>query len=196
MRFVTSTLIGAAFALGLVGAAQAETYTLDKSHTAIHFTVDHVGYSLTHGFFTEFDAEIEYDIDKPEDSSVVFTIDATSVNTLWPARDKHVRAKDFLDVRKHAEIVFESKEIEVTGEDTAKLTGDLTIVGVTKEQEFEVLLRKSAPSPFDSKMMVVGFQVTGVIDRTDFGISYAVPAVGAGIPVQIDLEINRPLSGS
>lgn len=191
--FLRPLAAAALFAAGLSTAAQAEPkpYTLDKSHTAVTFKVDHLGYSMTHGFFTEFDADIDFDPDAPENSSVVFTIDAASINTLWEARDKHVRGKDFLDVGKHADIVFRSKSIEMTGDNTATLTGDLTILGETQEETFDVTLNKSAPSPLPqlNGKVVTGFTITGEIDRTTYGVTYASGAIGNVIPVRIDLEI-------
>ncbi len=183
----------AALVAGLATAAHAdpEPYKLDKSHTAVTFTVDHLGYSLTHGFFTKFDADIDYDPDAPEDSSIVFTIDAASIDTLWPARDKHVRNKDFLDIDKHPEIVFKSTKIEMTGDKTAKLTGDLTLIGETREETFDVEMRKSAPSPLPGLdgRVVTGFQLTGEIDRTEYGMKYAAGAVGNVIPIKMSIEI-------
>ncbi len=185
------SLSAALLATGLAFGAQAAPYTLDKSHTAVTFKVDHLGYSLTHGFFTKFDADIDYDPDAPEKSSVTFTIDAASVNTLWDARDEHVRGNDFLNVEKFADIVFKSKKIEMTGADTAKLTGDLTILDETNEEVFDVKLRKSAPSPLPglNGRVITGFSITGEIDRTDYGVTYASGAVGNVIPLQVDLEI-------
>ena len=186
--------LGAALLVtGLSSAAQAEPkpYTLDKSHTAVTFKVDHLGYSLTHGFFTEFDADIMYDAEEPENSSVTFTIDAASIDTLWEARDEHVRGKDFLDVENNAQIVFKSKKIEMDGDNNAKLTGDLTILGETNEETFDVKLNKSAPSPLPGLKgrVISGFSITGEIDRTVYGVTYAAGAVGNIIPVQVDLEI-------
>ena len=183
----------AALVAGLATAAHAdpEPYKLDKSHTAVTFKVDHLGYSLTHGFFTEFDADISYDPDAPEDSSIVFTIDAASIDTLWAARDKHVRNKDFLDVEKHPEIVFKSTKIEMTGDNTTKLTGDLTLIGETREAVFDVEMRKSAPSPLPGLdgRVVTGFQITGEIDRTEYGMKYAAEAIGTVIPIEMSIEI-------
>lgn len=191
MASLAKLLGTAVLAASLGSTALAAPYVLDKSHTAVTFKVDHLGYSMTHGFFTEFDAEIDYDPDAPENSSVTFTIDAASINTLWEARDKHVRGADFLDVKKNPEIVFTSKSIEMTGEDTAKLVGDLTILGTTREETFDVLMRKSAPSPLPqlNGKVVSGFSITGEIDRTDYGVTYAAGAVGNAIPIQIELEI-------
>jgi len=191
--FLRPLAAAALFAAGLTTAAQAEPkpYTLDKSHTAVTFTVDHLGYSLTHGFFTKFDADIDFDPDAPEKSSVVFTIDAASINTLWEPRDKHVRGKDFLDVDNNADIVFRSTSIEMTGDNTAVLTGDLTMLGKTQEETFDVVLNKSAPSPLPqlNGKVVTGFTITGEIDRTVYGVTYASGAIGNVIPVQVSLEI-------
>ncbi len=190
MRFLTATALSAALAFSTLGAAQAAPYVLDKSHTAITFQVDHLGFSMTHGFFTDFDADIDFNPDAPEESSVTFTIKTNSVNTLWEARDKHVRNKDFLNVEKFPEIVFKSTSIEMLGSDTAKLTGELTILDQTHEEVFDVTLRKTAPSPFDKSKIISGFSAKGEIDRTKYGVSYAAPAVASMIPVQIDLEIS------
>ncbi len=186
--------LAALLATGLAAPAalaEPKPYELDKSHTAVTFKVDHLGYSMTHGFFTQFDADILYDPEAPEDSSVTFTIDAASINTLWEARDKHLRGGDFLDVESHADIVFKSKSIEMTGDDTATLTGDLTILGNTNEETFEVTMRKSAPSPLPqlNGKVVTGFVIEGEIDRTEYGVTYAKGAIGNIMPVRIDLEI-------
>lgn len=183
-----------AFAASLAFAAmpaQAEPFTLDKSHAAITFTVDHLGYSLTHGRFTEFDAEIDFDQDDPTKSSVEFTVNAPSIDTGWEKRDEHVRGPDFLNVETHPVITFKSTAIEMTGDDTAKLTGDLTINGQTHEEVFDVTMRKVAPSPFGEKKLTAGFQATAVIDRTKYGVSYGKGAIGTEIPVQVDLEIVK-----
>jgi polyisoprenoid-binding protein YceI len=188
MRLPFLSLATAAF-LATAVPAQAASFTLDKSHTAITFTVDHLGFSLTHGRFSEFDAEVDFDPENPGDSSVVFTIDAPSVDTGWAKRDEHVRGADFLNVAENKDIVFKSTSVEVTGENTAKMTGDLTINGVTNSETFDVTMRKLAPSPFGKKLMTAGFVAEGVIDRTDYDVSYGAGAIGNEIPVRVDLEL-------
>lgn len=190
---LTTTALATASLLAAVGTAQAdpEKFVLDKSHTAVTFTVDHIGYSLTHGRFSEFDADIMFDPDAPENSSVRFVIDTPSVDTGWAKRDEHVRNADFLDVETNPEIVFESKTIEMVDDSTAKLTGELTMNGTTREETFDVTLRKMAPSPFGAKKMTAGFQAKGTIDRTNYGMDYGKGAIGSEIPVQIDLEIVK-----
>lgn len=189
-----STLLAsaAALALGLTGpaAADAVPHVVDKSHAFVTFTVDHLGFSDVHGLFESFDAEIALDTEAVENSSVRFTIDAASVNTFWPARDEHIRGADFLETDAYPEIVFESTSITPTGGETAEITGDLTIKDVTREVTFEAELNKLGPSPFDADKTIAGFTVTGTIDRTEFGVDYAAPAVGVMIPVTIQLEMS------
>jgi len=182
----TTTALAAA-----VPVVQAEPYTLDKSHTAITFTIDHLGFSLTHGRFADFEAEIDFDSDDPSKSSVKFTIVAPSIDTGWAKRDEQVRSADFLNTDRHPEIVFISTGIDVTGDDTATMTGDLSLNGKTREETFEVTLRKLAPSPFGEELMTAGFVAEGTIDRTEYGISYGAGAIGNEIPVRVDLEMVK-----
>ena len=191
MRFSVRTLLASIALASTVSAAIAAPFTLDKSHTAITFTIDHLGFSLNHGRFSEFDADIDFDPDDPSKSSVVFSIDTPSVNTGWAKRDVQVRGADFLNVEKHPEIVFTSTEIEVTGDDTATMTGDLSLNGKTREETFEVTMRKIGPSPFGDKLLTAGFVAETTIDRTKYGISYAAGAIGNEIPVRVDLEIVK-----
>ena len=186
-----SLVVPAALAgLFLAIPAAAQPYVLDKSHAVISFTVDHLGFSDVKGVFQEFDAEIELDPDAVENSSVRFVIDAASVNTFWPKRDEHIRGEDFLNVDAYPNIVFESTEITPTGGDTADVRGNLTIRDMTREVTFQAELNKMGPSPFDPDKTIAGFTVAGEIDRTEFGVDYAAPAVGAVIPVTISLEMS------
>ena len=186
----TSLLSAAAFGLLIGSPAAAEPYVLDKSHAVISFSVNHLGFSDVKGVFREFDAEIDFDPEAVEESSVRFVIDAASVDTFWPERDDHIRGEDFLHVSEHPEIVFESTSIEPTGDETAEITGEMTIRGVTKEVTFDASLNKMGPPPFDSSKTIAGFTVTGEIDRTEFGVDYAAPAVGVIIPVTVQLEMS------
>ena len=138
----------------------------------------------------KFDANIEFDPGNVEATQVTFTIDAASVDTFWEERDKHIRAKDFLDVENHPSITFVSTKVTPTGTDTAEITGDLTIRDITKPITFNAKLNKIGPSPFNPDQTIAGFTVSGEIDRTEFDINYAAPAVSAIIPLQIELEMS------
>ena len=169
-------------------AAEPQPYTVDRSHSAVLFEISHLGFSNTYGRFREFDADIRLDLDDLASSSVVLRIQAASIDTDWPKRDEHIRSSDFLDVGNHPEIVFRSTSIEVEGPDTARLLGQITIRGETREEEFEVKLIKKGKGR-DGRD-VVGFEARGVIDRTRYGVDYAAPAIGAEMGVTVALEIS------
>ncbi|WP_161863647.1 YceI family protein [Algicella marina] len=171
-------------------AAVAAPWALDKAHTQIQFSVEHFGFSTTYGIFHDFDAEIDFDPEDISATSVNFSIDATSVDTFWEARDKHVNSPDLLGTEEHPTITFVSTEVEQTGETTAKVTGDLTIREVTQSVTFDATLNKLGPSPFNPDQQIAGFTLTGEIDRTEFGVSYGAPAVGAIIPITVNLEMS------
>lgn len=174
--------------------ATAADWTLDKSHAVIAFSVDHLGFSTTRGIFEKYDATIDFQPDNVEASSVEVVIDAASINTFWAARDEHLRNADFFNVEKFPTITFKSTKIEKTGDDTAKIMGDMTMLGMTKPVTFDAKLTQMGPHPFNPKAMVAGMQVTGTIDRTEFGMGTFAPAVGAVIPFTFDLELNAPAS--
>jgi polyisoprenoid-binding protein YceI len=182
--------LNAAALLAAAPSLAAEPWTLDKSHAAVTFRADHLGFSVVHGVFREFDAEILFDPEDIEATEVSVTIDAASVDTFWEARDQHLRGADFLDVDNHPEITFISSSVEQTGEDTATVTGDMTLVGETREVTFEAKLNKLGPNPFN-QVPTAGFTLTGEIVRADFGITYGGDAFAAVIPVVINVEIAK-----
>ncbi|MEO0427099.1 MAG: YceI family protein [Pseudomonadota bacterium] len=170
--------------------AAAEPYVLDKSHTVISFQVDHLGFSTVHGVFRDIEADITFDPEAVENTQVSFVVQAGSIDTFWAKRDEHLRNADFFDVENHPEISFVSTSVTPTGGDTAKVEGELTMLGQTQPVTFEAKLNKLGPSPFNPNQQIAGFTVTGEIDRTAFGMDYAAPAVSAVIPVRVDLEMS------
>ena len=186
---LTAFLVALIFAALPVGVTAAP-YVMDKSHAHVTFTVNHLGFSSVHGQFRKFDAQIDFDPNNVEATSVSFQIDAASVETFWEARDKHIRSKDFLDVKNHPQITFATTSVVPTGAESAEITGDLTIRGTTRSITLNARLNKLGPSPFNPNQTIAGFTVTGQIDRTQFGVNYAAPAVSAIIPIQIELEMS------
>src|SRR5690606_16260579 len=125
----------------------AMTWQLDTAHTEIQFRVRHMMVSWVRGSFDKFSANLNLDENNPENSTVEVTIDAASINTRQADRDAHLRSPDFLDAEQHPNLIFRSKRVERTGENTAKLIGDLTIRGVTREITLDVTYEGQAPSP-------------------------------------------------
>lgn len=164
-------------------------WQVDPAHTSIAFEVDHLGFSNVKGIFRTFDTEVSFDPEDITATEVSVSIDAASIDTLWDARDEHVRGKQFLDVANHPEITFTSTEVEMTGEDTAVITGDLTLRGVTNPVSLDAVLNRIDANPFNPEQRIAGFTLTGVIDRTDFGIDFGAPAIGAQLPITINVEL-------
>lgn len=189
---MAKAIFGAAVsAVLLLGAPLAAApWTLDKDHVHVTFTVDNIGFSTTQGQFRSFDAAIDFDPENIEAASVAFTLDAASLDTNSEIRDRQVKSGEFLDVENFPEITFRSARVRLLDEKTAEITGDMTLKGVTREEMFIAHLVRIGPSPFDASDMIAGFHVEGELDRTDYGVSYGVPAIGARVPIRIDIQMN------
>ena len=174
----------------LAAPIAAAPWKLDKDHVHVTFTVDNLGFSTTQGQFRDFNAQIDFDPESVETSSVSFTLMADSVDTNSKARDKHLRSKEFLDVNNFPEVTFKSTKVRLLDENTAEITGDMTMKGVTKEEVFTAELIRIAPSPFDANSTIAGFVVTGELIRTDYGVSYGAPAIGVKVPIRIDIQMS------
>lgn len=168
----------------------AAPWSLDKAHSSISFSVEHFGFSFVQGQFREFDATIDFDPEDITATQATFTIDAASFDSGDQSRDDHVRTGDFLGVDAFPSIVFTSTSVEKTGDDTAKITGDLTIRDTTLEVTFDAVLNKIGASPFNPAQQIAGFTVTGEIDRTNFGVDTYAPNIGAVMPVTINFEMS------
>ena len=168
--------------------ADKALYQLDDTHTAIYFTVDHIGYSKTLGIFTGLEGTFMYDTDTQELSDVNVTIQADSVNTFHQARDGHVKNKDFLHVSAHPTITFTATEGAPESDTAGTVTGELTILGVTQPVTLEVTLNKVGDYPFGHKREVLGLSMTTSIMRSDFGMMYAVENGLVGDQVDITIE--------
>lgn len=176
-------------------AAQAEMarYELDPTHTAVYFTVEHVGYAKTLGIFADVQGTFDYDIEKQELGDVSVTIDAASVDTFNDARDEHVRNKDFLDVANHPEITFTANGGTPASDTSGTVTGELTLLGQTRPITLNVTLNKAAPYPFGHKRFVLGLSLETSLKRSDYGMMYAVEngLVGDVVDIRIETEAMR-----
>lgn len=187
-----------AFALGLAVASVATlsmakpmTYTIDPTHTATVFTWDHFGFSTPSGNFTDIQGKITVDNDKPEKSSVQVTIPLSSINTNVKVLDNHLLKADFFDAEKYPTITFKSTKVETRDKKNYKITGDLTIKGITKPVVLDAVLNKQAEHPM-AKVPAIGFNATTSFDRSAFGVGAYVPNVGDKITVNITTEATVP----
>jgi polyisoprenoid-binding protein YceI len=195
MTIRTTLLATGAAALAMAATPVfAADYTIDDTHTQANFRVNHMGYSTMWGRFNEESGTVSFDPANPGDASVNIVIDAASIDTNHGDRDDHLRSPDFFNTAEFPEITFDSTSVEVTGENTAKITGDLTILGVTKSVTLDAVYNGMGNYPWDDTTEVVGFDVSGVVDRTEFGMMYGVGGVGTDIKIDIELEATRSLN--
>jgi len=188
-------LAAALLCLVAPGLLHAAPWEFDPTHTGVQFKVRHLMISSVRGEFEKVTGKIVYDEADVTKSSADITIDTASINTRVAKRDEHLRSPDFLDVKKYPTITFRSKRIETAGSGTLKMTGDLTIRGVTKE----VVLTVEGPTPSIKDPMGnirVGGQATTKIDRKDFGLTWNKTVdggvvVGDEVEITIDVEIYR-----
>jgi len=188
MRLAAIALM--ALAAAATPALAAEPWVVDKNHAQITFAADHLGFSVVQGRFREFDAEILFDPDDIAATKIKVVVKAASVDTGLEERDVHIRSSDFLDAAAHPDITFVSTRVRKTGEDTADVTGDLTLAGVTRETTFNAVLNKIGPSPFNPSQIIAGFVATGEIRRADWGITFGGSNFAEVAPVRIDLEMS------
>lgn len=172
------------------GAAQAaNTYTADKAHTSVGFTVRHM-MSQVRGSFGDFSMTIVKDDANPAGSSVDFRIQAASVTTANEMRDKHLRSEDFFFVDKFPEITFKSTKIEKVSDTEYKATGEFTMRGVTKVLTLPVTFLGEMKG-MDGKSLV-GFSVVTKLDRKEFGFNWnkALDNGGLLLSDEVTIEIN------
>ena len=171
--------------------AENATYQIDPGHTGLYFQVNHVGYSNMFGRFNSMSGTVVFDPDDPAAGKLTMSIDAGSIDTNHQARDDHLRSPDFFNTGEFPEITFTSTAIEVTGENTGKITGDFTLLGVTNPVTMDVTFNQIAPYPFVEGQTRVGFSATGSLNRADFGMTYGSGGIGDEITLYVEVEAFR-----
>ena len=170
--------------------ASADSYVVDPDHTAITFSMSHLGFSRFFGRFRDYEIEIDLDPENIESARVRVVIDAASIDTASETRDRHARAyAGLLDVARFPTITFVSTKVVLTSAETVRLTGDLTIRDVTRPVTLDVRLNARGVTPLSDGKEVLGITATTEIDRTLWGVSFAAPAVSSVIPVRIEAEL-------
>ncbi len=187
-----TALFAAALSAATATAAFAapEKYLLDSSHSQIVFSYNHLGFSTGYGMFSGFEGEILFDQENPANSSVSVSMPVRSMLTGWEARFEHFMSADFFDAGDDEMISFVSTGIEVTGETSAKITGDLTVNGVTKPVVLDAVLNQVAEHPMANKPWA-GFSATTTLKRTDFDLGMFAPYVSDEVAVELSIEAMK-----
>jgi len=187
---MTKTIVSAfVLAAGLLPAAN---YSIDSAHSAAQFKVRHLMVSNVRGDFSKLAGVLEFDPHNLAKSRVEATIDVSSVSTREPDRDKHLKSPDFFDAAKFPQMTFKSKKFTSVGANSYQVLGDLTIRGVTKEVTFNV----DSVTPETKGMMGetrIGAQVSGKVNRKDFGVSWNKTLDSGGLAVGDDVEITMDI---
>jgi len=149
------------------------TWTVDRAHSKVGFSVRHMGIATVRGVFGEFSGSLEVGDEIKASGSV----QAASVDTNEAQRDEHLRSPDFFNAQEHAELTFTSTAIEADGDDTFTATGDLTMNGVTREVQLKAEVQGVDTDPWGNER--VGLEITGQLSRGDFGMTFN-QALGSG----------------
>lgn len=186
-RFFLTLIVTAVFST-LAFAQTDNNWQIDPAHSSAQFAVRHMGISTVRGAFSKVGGMVQYDPAHPDKAVIDVAIDATSIDTRVEPRDKDLRSASFFDVEKFPTITFKSKKVETAGAGKLKVSGDLTIHGVTKE----VVLQVDGPNgptkdPRGNQHM--GAVATTQISRKDFGVNGAPGGVGDDVLITIDVEM-------
>lgn len=165
-----------------------QTYTIDPSHSSASFSIKHMMIAKVHGGFEKLSGKLTYDPANPQSAEIEVRVEAASINTREAQRDTHLRSADFFDVEKYPELTFKSTRVEGSTGDL-KLTGDLTIHGVTRTVTFDV----EGPSeemkdPWGNSK--IGASATAKIKRKDFGLTWNAALEAGGFLVGDDVSIT------
>ncbi len=190
MNRLAAFIIGAFLSIAVtLPAKAADIYAFDTegAHYYAGFQISHLGFSTMHGRFDKLDGTIEYDAANPSASKVSVTIQAGSVNTNLAKRDAHLKSPDFFNVGEFPEITFVSTKVAPGTNGSAKVTGDLTMNGITKSITLDARVMKIGNHPFNKKP-IAAWSARGKVKRSDFGIKYGLPVIGDEVTLLLDIE--------
>ena len=193
MKSVLTTATAALALLAAPALAEPVTYELDPGHSQIVFNYEHLGFSTTYGMFSGFEGTIDFDAEDPANSKVEVSFPVRSMMTGWEGRFEHFMSDDFFGAAEGDLVTFTSTSIEVTGENTALITGDLTMNGVTKEVTLDTTLNQAGTQPMEGREWL-GFDATTTLLRSDYNVGAFAPNVGDEVNVMISLEAGVPAS--
>lgn len=187
--WISKAAVGIAMIVALPILAHADSWQIDPAHTNVEFSVRHMMISNVKGQFQKTSGTVDVNGKDPTSAKIDATIDATSINTRVDKRDGHLKSPAFLDVDKFPTITFKSTKVEVDGPGKWKVTGDLTLHGVTKPVVLEV---EGTGAPINDPMgnTRAGASATTKIKRSDFGLTWNQPLEAGGVMVGDEVAIS------
>ena len=173
-----------------VAKVEAGSYSVEPTHVRVRFGVSHFGFTRYSGDFNKTSGTLVLNTDKPAESKLDVTVAVGSVYTPSEKLTNELKSADWLDAGKYPDMTFKSTKVEKTGATTAKVMGDMTLHGVTKPVTLDATFFGFGPNPFNKKP-TLGFEVTGKIKRSDFGVTKYVPMIGDDVDVMIDVPFEK-----
>ena len=187
MKYYRRAVFGGLLAVAAFASpVLADSYRIDPGHTQVTFTVKRFGFNHVIGAFDKVTGTFDLDEDNPENSGASVSIDTTSLYTGNPERDVIVHSRFWLNTENYPTITFTSTAVEKTGEDTAKVSGNLTLLGVTRPVILDATLHKIGTEPAVRKK-AAGFTATARLLRSDYGLTTAVGPIGDGVLIRIEV---------
>jgi polyisoprenoid-binding protein YceI len=197
---IVALMLGVAAARAEPTAQPAGTYEIDHAHSSLTWKVNHLGLSNYTARFSRFHAVLHIDPAKPETAKVLVTVDPTSIRTDYPFAessdfDKELgEGENFFNANKFGRIVFSSTRVERTGRTTARVTGNLTMLGITRPLTIQVTLNGAKPHPI-AGVPALGFSGIAKLRRSDFGMTFMLPLVGDEVTLLIEAEFLKSEAG-
>ena len=191
MRIITLFL---ALLIASVGAmAQTTTWTADPYHSKLGFSVVHLGIADVPGHFDQYDVSVTASKEDFSDAVIELTVPTSSINTRVEPRDTHLKSADFFDVEKYPTMTFKSKSIKKMGNGKYSLSGDLTLLGITKPVTVTMIHRGTTANPNAGGAPVAGIQIIGEIKRSDFGLGskFPAPMISDVVTIKADGEFGH-----
>lgn len=165
-------------------------YRLDPDHTALLWKVNHLGFTLYVGRFDRVEGSLDFDPEAPAASRLQVIVETASIGSVDPELDSDLRGSGWFDAATYPQIVFRSTAIDVTGKNTGRVTGDLTLHGVTRPMTLDVTFNGGATDIITGKY-TLGFAATGTLTRPEFGVDDYVPAIGDEVQLELYTEFLR-----
>ncbi|MDZ4859279.1 MAG: YceI family protein [Candidatus Hydrogenedentes bacterium] len=184
-RFLAASLIAALGVIALPASA-ADVYEVDPVHSAFLYRVKHLGASYSYGRFNEASGSFTIDAADPAKNSIEIEVKTASIDTANKARDKHLSGPDFFNATEFPTMTFKSTSFKKKEGETYEVTGDLTILGVTKSVTLDAEFVGVGKG--QKGQQLAGWDATLVIDRTDFGMAFMPDAIGAEVTIRIGIE--------
>ena len=162
-------------------------WVIDPTHSEVHFKVKHLVISTVTGTFKSFEGSLETENENFDDAEIAFSIDVNSINTNQPQRDEHLKSADFFNAEQFPKVTFKSTSFKRDGDDY-ELTGDLTIKDVTRSIKLNAEYGGTATDGYDN--VKAGFEVTGKINRKEYGLTWSAVTEAGAIVVGDDIKLN------